>query len=105
MLVADQAGVSDGLLDAIAELAAIRRVLAGAGVVIRPATALRRPPARHESMRFARTILEIAERDVAAPSSALSRHRRGDTTPRRIRAPRRRSWRAASASRLRCSRV
>lgn len=67
MLVADKTEASSFLLDALAELSAVRRVLNGVGVVLKPATSTGpQNPEWRESTRFLGTMLGLAERMVAA---------------------------------------
>jgi hypothetical protein len=62
MLIADQIEVPVTLLDAVAELSAVRHVCGGVGVVLQPAVSSGpQYPEWGESKRFTCTILKIAE--------------------------------------------
>jgi hypothetical protein len=62
MLIADKVEAPAALLDAVAELSAVRHVLGGLGVVLRPSVSSGpQYPEWGESMRFARSVLRIAE--------------------------------------------
>jgi hypothetical protein len=62
MLIADKVAVPVTLLDAVAELSAVRHVLGGVGVVLKPAVSSGpQYPEWGESKRFAHTVLQIAE--------------------------------------------
>lgn len=61
MLLADKVEAWDGLLDAVAELAAVRGVLGGVGIVLRPSESTGpQCPEWGESMRFASMVLDVA---------------------------------------------
>lgn len=76
MLLADKVQPWDGLLDAVAELAAVQHVLSGVGVVLRPSASTGpQCPEWGESRRFARVVLDIAvkageDRDLGRPAPA-----------------------------------
>lgn len=76
MLLADGREPWDGLLDAVAELAAVRRSLSGVGVVLRPAASSGpQDPHWGEIARHARAMLTIAETEK---TKAKAKEEHGD---------------------------
>lgn len=66
MLIADRVDASPVLLDAIAELSAVRWAIGGVGAMIRPAASTGpQDPEWREHVRYARVLLGIAEAKVA----------------------------------------
>jgi hypothetical protein len=73
MILADRSDPGEVVLDAIAELAAVRRVLGMVGVPIRPATSSGPQYAEWpEFVRFHRTLLAISEAEVARTRDGVS---------------------------------
>lgn len=74
MLVADEVEAPEVLLNAVAELSAVRHAMSSVGVVLRPAASSGpQYPEWDQSARFARSVLQIAEaagRDLESEATA-----------------------------------